>query len=91
MTGLLNGKNSQAQPSTTSTQKPAAATAKNRKRSGYFMELDETEETKPVNGNKADLAAEAKTSKQLPLLNQPKQSLQKTLGSSCYERSSCQS
>ena len=62
ITGLFNGKKSQAQPSTTSTQKPAAATAKNRKRSGYFMEIEETEETKPVNDNKAAKVAIAKTS-----------------------------
>ena len=79
MTGLLNGKNSQAQPSTTSTQKPAVATAKNRKRSGYFMELDETEETKPVNGNKADLAAEAKTSKPVAAAKPAKAEPAKTL------------
>jgi hypothetical protein len=62
LTGLFNDKKPQDQPSTTSTQKPAAATAKNRKRSGYFMELEETEETQPVNDNKPAKVAEAKTS-----------------------------
>ena len=79
MTGLLNGKNSQAQPSTTSTQKPAVATAKNRKRSGYFMELDETEETKPVNDNKADLVAQAKTSEPVAAAKPVKAEPAKTL------------
>jgi len=35
------------------------------------MELDETEETKPVNDKKADLVAQAKLLNQLLLLNQP--------------------
>ena len=40
---------------------PSTSTAKPRKRSGYFMELDESEEMKPVNGNQQAKAAATKT------------------------------
>ncbi len=56
-TGLLSDKKSQDKPNTTSSEKLAAATAKPRKRSGYFMELDETEETTSVNGNQPKVTA----------------------------------
>jgi hypothetical protein len=42
--------------------KPSQASSKNRKRSGYFMELDEAEEMKSGNGNQP-AKAEAKTPK----------------------------
>jgi len=45
-------------------QKPAAATAKIANAVSY-LELDETEETKPVNDKKADLVAQAKLLNQL--------------------------
>ena len=49
--GLFSGKKSQDQPSIKAAEKPVAVAAKNRKRSGYFMELDETEDVTSVNGN----------------------------------------
>ena len=48
--GAANGKNPEHAKSIKAAKKPAVA-AKNRKRSGYFMELDETEDVKSVNGN----------------------------------------
>jgi len=74
-TGLLGDKKSQEnKPSTTSSaEKPAADTAKTRKRSGYFMELDEAEEMKPVETNqsvngaaKTPQPAAAKTTEEKP-------------------------
>ena len=59
-TGLLGDKKSQDKPSATSAGKSATAAAKPRKRSGYFMELDETDETTSVNGNQPKVT-EAKT------------------------------
>jgi len=62
-TGVLGDKKSQEnKPSkTSSAEKPAADTAKTRKRSGYFMELDESEEMKPVEANQSVNGAAAKT------------------------------
>lgn len=55
LTELVGGKKSQEnKPSTTTTSKKG-------KRSGYFMELDESEEMQPVNGKKPDLVAASKT------------------------------
>lgn len=77
-TGLLGDKKSQDNSSTTSAES-AAATAKPRKRSGYFMELDETGETTSVNGNQPAKVteAEAKTSAPVaaakPLKEEPAQ------------------
>ena len=48
--GSASGKNPEPTKSIKAAKKPAVA-AKNRKRSGYFMELDETEDVKSVNGN----------------------------------------
>ncbi len=48
--GLFSGKKSQDQPSIKAAEKPVAVAGK-RKRSGYFMELDETEDVTSVNGN----------------------------------------
>ena len=48
--GPANGKNPEHTKSIKAAKKPAVA-AKTRKRSGYFMELDETEDVKAVNGN----------------------------------------
>ena len=48
--GPASGKNPEPAKSIKAAKKPAVA-AKNRKRSGYFMELDETEDVKSVNGN----------------------------------------
>lgn len=48
-------------PAATTAKKPAATTAKPRKRNGYFMELDEDEEMKPVNGNQQAKPAATKT------------------------------
>jgi len=42
------------------------------------MELDDTEETQPVNDNKRAQVAAAKLQNQLPLLKQPNQSCKKT-------------
>lgn len=60
-TGLLGDKKSQENKPSTTSAESAAATAKPRKRSGYFMELDETEKTTSVNGNQPKVT-EAKTS-----------------------------
>lgn len=68
-TGLLSDKKSQDKSSTTSS-KSAAATAKPRKRSGYFMELDQTEETTSVNGNQPQGTA-AKTSEPATTKKEP--------------------
>ena len=54
-------KSQENKPSTKTAEKPAAATAKKRKRSGYFMELDEAEDTKSANGNKPAQGEAAKT------------------------------
>ena len=48
--GSASGKNPEPTKSIKAAKKPAVP-AKNRKRSGYFMELDETEDVKSVNGN----------------------------------------
>jgi hypothetical protein len=71
--GLFGGKKSQEnQPSIkagenqtpgTAKEIPGKVTGKSRRRSGYFMELDEAEETKPVNGNKPAHAEVAKAPK----------------------------
>jgi hypothetical protein len=68
--GLFGGKKSQEnQPSIkagenqtpgTAKEIPGKVTGKSRRRSGYFMELDEAEETKPVNGHKPAHAEAAK-------------------------------
>ena len=56
LTGLLGGKKSEKdQPSI------KAATPKPRKSSGYFMELDETDEKKPVEAKQQANGAAAKT------------------------------
>ncbi len=49
LTGILGGKKSQkTQPSIKAAEKQVAASAKPRKSKGYFMELDEADEVKPV-------------------------------------------
>jgi len=58
--GLFGGKKSQDQPSLEAA-KPPALPKKNRKRSGYFMELDEAEETTLNNGIQPVKDAAAKT------------------------------
>ena len=75
-TGLLGDKKSQDESSTKSA-KSAAATAKPRKRSGYFMELDETEETTSVNGNQPKVT-EAKTSEPVAAAKPVKEESAKT-------------
>ncbi len=69
LTGLLGGKKSQKdQPSIkAATPKPSikAATPKPRKSNSYFMELDETDEKKPVEAKQQANGAAAKT--QAPL------------------------
>ena len=71
--GLFAGKKSQEDKPSIAAEKPAetqkskgktlpsTSTAKPRKRSGYFMELDEAEEMQPVNGNQQAKAAAPKT------------------------------
>lgn len=60
---LVGGNKSQENNSSTKVaEKPAAANGKKRKRSGYFMELDEAEEVKSVNGAQPAKGAAAKTS-----------------------------
>lgn len=64
--GLLRGKKSQAdKPSIKAAgdtkELPGKVTGKTRRRSGYFMELDESEDNKPVEANQSANGAVAKT------------------------------
>ncbi len=60
--GLLGGKKAaQDNPSLKAAAKPAAASTKKRKSRGYFMELDEPEESNSVNGSQPVKDAAAKT------------------------------
>jgi len=62
LTGLFGGKKSQKNlPSEKPSEKPTVTTAKKRKSRGYFMELDEADEMKPLNGNQPAGGAAAKT------------------------------
>lgn len=58
---LLGGKKSEENQPSPKAANTAAANGKNRKRSGYFMELDETEEQKPATANQSAKAKQVKT------------------------------
>lgn len=86
--GLIGGKKSQEnQPSikagenqtpATAKEIPGKVTGKSRRRSGYFMELDEAEETKPVNGNQPAHAEAAKAPQPVAAAQPPKAQPAKT-------------
>lgn len=61
VSGLLGGKKSEEDQPSPKAANTAAANGKNRKRSGYFMELDETEEQKPAAANQSAKATQVKT------------------------------
>lgn len=65
LSGLLSGKKSQPSESNSKVlEKPAVSTAKKQKSRGYFMELEEADEGKTLNGNLTSPAAKPAQLKQ---------------------------